>query len=69
MGKVKVIKSILGEWDGLPEDVKETDEARRLKEVVSVFDAWFVSYIELLSEFNTRFNEKMDELEQHLFRL
>ena len=65
---LKIIESILEEWDALPDDVKETDEAMRLKEVVYVFDAWFLSYIELLSEFNTRFNEKMDELERQLFR-
>ena len=68
-GKVKVIERILREWESLPPEVKETDEAKRLKEVVWVFDAWFVSYIELLSEFNNRFNEKMDELEKELFSL
>ena len=68
-GKVKVIESILEEWESLPEETKESDEAKRLKEVVTVFDAWFVSYIELLSDFNERFNEKMDELERQLFRM
>ena len=68
-GKVKVMASILQEWNSLPPEVKETEEAKRLKEVVLVFDAWFVSYIDLLSEFNIRFNEKMDELEKEIFHM
>ncbi len=68
-GKVRDIENILTEYENLSPEERETPEAQRLKEVVTVFNAWFLSYLELMTEFNTRFNEKMDELERKLFPL
>lgn len=68
-GKVKTIENIIREYESLPEEDKETPEAKRLLEVVTVFDAWFLSYLELMTEFNAKFNEKMDELERRLFSI
>ncbi|MHA2047678.1 MAG: hypothetical protein ACW99G_23090 [Candidatus Thorarchaeota archaeon] len=39
---------------------------RKLKEVVTVFSAWFGSYIDLLSEFNQRSNERLKKIEKDL---
>ena len=67
--KVEVIESILAEWKDLPESEKESAEAKKLQEVVVVFEAWFSSYLDLLSEYNVRFNERMRELERQLFQI
>jgi len=67
--KVEVIESILSEWKALPESDRESAEAKKLQEVVVVFEAWFSSYLDLLSEFNVRFNERMRELERQLFQI
>ncbi len=67
--KLSVIESIHEELNHLPVEEKNTEETKRLHEVVIVFDAWFSSYLELLTDFNKRFREKMDELERDLFPL
>lgn len=67
--KVDVIEYIMGEWSELPADIKESDEAKRFQEVVIVFEAWFKSYLDMMSEFNERFNERMRELERELFQI
>jgi DNA-binding transcriptional regulator GbsR (MarR family) len=48
---------------------KSTPESRKLKEVVSVFSAWFGSYLDLLTEFNQRFDERLNKLEQDLLSM
>jgi DNA-binding transcriptional regulator GbsR (MarR family) len=68
-GKLDVIESILEEWNNLSAEEKNSDEAKRLHEVVTVFEAWFTTYLELLSDFNMRFREKINELERELFPL
>ncbi|MCW4050566.1 MAG: MarR family transcriptional regulator [Candidatus Bathyarchaeota archaeon] len=68
-GKLDVIESILDEWNNLSDEEKNSDEAKRLHEVVIVFEAWFATYLELVSDFNVRFREKMNELERELFPL
>ena len=67
--KVEVIESILAEWKDLPESEKESADAKKLQEVVVVFEAWFSSYLDLLSEYNVRFNERMRELERQLLQI
>jgi len=65
-GRVEVVDHILEEWKTLPEDVKQKPESKKLKEVVSVFSAWFGSYLDLLADFNRRFNERLKKLERDL---
>ena len=67
--KVDTIEFILQEWSELPDEVKAGDEAKRLQEVIIVFEAWFKSYLDMLSDFNERFNARMKELERELFKL
>lgn len=67
-GKLEVIDLILEEWKGLPSTVQESIEGKRLREVVAVFEAWFGSYLELLTDFNKRFSERMKELEKEFFK-
>ena len=64
--RMEVMEHILVAWQTLPKDIKESAEGKKLKEVVTVFSAWFGSYLDLLSEFNQRFNEKMKEIEKDL---
>jgi DNA-binding transcriptional regulator GbsR (MarR family) len=64
--KLEVIDHILEEWQVLPKKVKATAESKKLKEVVNVFSAWFGSYLDLLTDFNQRFNERLGELEREL---
>lgn len=65
--KLDIIDSILLEWNNLSNEEKNSAEAKRLHEVVIVFEAWFTTYIELLTDFNLRFREKINELERELF--
>ena len=67
--RLNVIESIHEELNRLPDEERNSEETKRLHEVVTVFDAWFSSYLELLSDFNASFREKMDELERDLFPL
>lgn len=67
--KVDTIEYIMGEWSELPDEARMTDEAKRLQEVIIVFEAWFKSYLEMMSDFNQRFNARMKELERELFKL
>lgn len=67
--KLKVIQSIQEEWNHLTDEEKNSEETRRLHEVVNVFDAWFTTYLELLTDYNIRFKKKIDELERDLFTL
>ncbi|MGY5865698.1 MAG: helix-turn-helix domain-containing protein [Candidatus Thorarchaeota archaeon] len=64
--RLEIIDHILSEWKTLPEEVKATAESRKLKEVVTVFSAWFGSYLDLLTDFNQRFNERLKKLERDL---
>ncbi len=65
-GRTEIMDHILAEWKKLPSEIKESPEGKKLKEVVTVFSAWFGSYLDLLSDFNQRFNERMKELERDL---
>jgi DNA-binding transcriptional regulator GbsR (MarR family) len=64
--RLQIIDHILAEWKTLPERVKATEESRKLKEVVTVFSAWFGSYLDLLTDFNQRFNERLKRIERDL---
>ncbi len=64
--RLEIIDHILDEWKTLPESVKATKESRKLKEVVTVFSAWFGSYLDLLTDFNLRFNERLKKIEREL---
>ncbi|MFW9798982.1 MAG: GbsR/MarR family transcriptional regulator [Candidatus Thorarchaeota archaeon] len=64
--RLEIIDHILEEWKTLPEKLKATEESRKLKEVVTVFSAWFGSYLDLLAEFNQRFNERLKKIERDL---
>ena len=64
--KLELMDHILSEWKGLPQKVKTSAEGKKLKEVATVFSAWFGSYLDLLTEFNRRFNERLGELEREL---
>jgi len=63
------VDHIVSEWKTLPEKVKSTPESRKLKEVVTVFSAWFGSYLDLLTDFNQRFDERLNKLEQDLLSM
>ena len=67
--KLDTLESILSEWNNLTETERNSEEAKRLHEVIIVFEAWFSTYIELLSDFNTRFRERINELERELFSI
>lgn len=60
------MEHILEAWQTLPEGTRESGEGKQLEEVVTVFSAWFGSYLDLLSEFNERFNDRLNELEREL---
>jgi DNA-binding transcriptional regulator GbsR (MarR family) len=64
--KVEVMDHLLSEWKDLPKKVKENAESKKLKEVITVFSAWFGSYLDILTEFNQRFNERLGQLERKL---
>lgn len=66
--KLDILESILAEWSNLNEMERNSEEARRLHEVMIVFKAWFSTYIKLLSDFNIMFRERINELERELFR-
>ena len=65
-GRIEVIDHILSEMKTLPESTKKTAESKKLNEVVRVFSAWFGSYLDLLNDFNKRFDERIKELEKDL---
>jgi len=64
--KVEVMNHILAAWQTLTEDTRESEEGRKLREVVAVYSAWLGSYLDLLSEFNQRFSEKLKSIEKDL---
>ena len=64
--RLEVINQILESWQTLPRDTKESPEGKKLQEVVSVFSAWMGSYLDLLSEFNKQFEERLKKLERDL---
>ena len=64
--KLEIIDHINEEWQKLPDKEKSSAESRKLQEVISVFSAWFGSYIDLLADFNQRFNERLKEIERKL---
>jgi len=64
--KLEIMNHILTEWQNLPKSYQESPEGEKLKEVVSVFSAWFGSYFDLLSEFNRRFDERIKQIEKEL---
>ncbi|MFW9870422.1 MAG: GbsR/MarR family transcriptional regulator [Candidatus Thorarchaeota archaeon] len=64
--RLEIMDHILDAWKTLPKDVKDSAEGKKLKEVVTVFSAWFGSYLDLLAEFNQRFNERLKKLERDL---
>ncbi len=64
--RLEIIDHILSEWKNLPEEVKANAESKNLKEVVTVFSAWFGSYLDLLTDFNRRFDERLEKLERDL---
>lgn len=64
--KLDVIDHILKEWQNLPSEVKTSAESKKLKEVVTVFSAWFGSYLDILIDFNKRFGERLKEIERDL---
>jgi DNA-binding transcriptional regulator GbsR (MarR family) len=64
--KLKIIEHIQKEWQNLPEEERTSPESKKLKEVISVFSAWFGSYIDLLNDFNQRFNERLKEIERDI---
>ena len=65
-GKLKVIDHIKEEWQKLPEKERTSAESKKLKEIISVFSAWFGSYIDLLADFNHRFDERLKEIERDI---
>jgi DNA-binding transcriptional regulator GbsR (MarR family) len=64
--KLELMDHILSEWKDLPQKIKTNVESKKLKEVVSVFSAWFGTYLDLLTEFNRCFNERLGELEREI---
>jgi hypothetical protein len=64
--RLEMMDHILAAWQTLSKEIKESAEGKKLKEVATVFSAWFGSYLDLLSEFNQRFNERLEQLEKDL---
>jgi DNA-binding transcriptional regulator GbsR (MarR family) len=64
--RLEIIEHILREWQTLPDKVKSDPESLKLKEAVTVFSAWFSSYLDLLSDFNKKFSERLREIEKEL---
>lgn len=64
--RLEVMDHILAAWQTLPKESQESAVGKKLKEVVTVFSAWFGSYLDLLTEFNQRFNERLKEIEKDL---
>ena len=67
--KLEMMDYIISAWQKLPDKTKESPEGKKLKEVVTVFSAWFGSYLDLLTEFNQRFNERLKTLERDLLSI
>ncbi|MFW9910605.1 MAG: GbsR/MarR family transcriptional regulator [Candidatus Thorarchaeota archaeon] len=65
-GRLEVMNHILETWKTLPKEIKDSAEGKKLKEVVTVFSAWFGTYLDLLTEFNQRFDERLKKLERDL---
>lgn len=65
-GRLEKMDHILEAWQTLPKDNRDSADGKKLKEVITVFSAWFGSYLDLLSEFNQRFNERLKEIEKDL---
>ncbi|MFW9769219.1 MAG: GbsR/MarR family transcriptional regulator [Candidatus Thorarchaeota archaeon] len=64
--RLEVLNQILEAWQSLPKENRTSPEGKKLLEVVSVFSAWMGSYLDLLSEFNQRFDERLKKLEKEL---
>lgn len=64
--RMEIMERILTAWQTLPKGTRESADGKKLKEVVTVFSAWFGSYLDLLTEFNQRFNERLEQLERDL---
>ena len=64
--KLEIIEHILKEWQTLPAGIKSDPESVKLKEAVTVFSAWFSSYLDLLTDFNRRFSERLKEIEKDI---
>jgi DNA-binding transcriptional regulator GbsR (MarR family) len=64
--KTEVLEYILAAWQTLSDNTKKSATGRKLKEVVTVFSAWLGSYLDLLTEFNERFNERVKQLEREI---
>jgi DNA-binding transcriptional regulator GbsR (MarR family) len=64
--RLEVMNQILDAWQSLPNERRKSPEGKKLQEVVSVFSAWMGSYLDLLSEFNQRFDERLKKLEKDL---
>jgi DNA-binding transcriptional regulator GbsR (MarR family) len=64
--RLGVINHLMDEWQKLSLKEKTSAESKKLKEVLTVFSAWFGSYLDLLSDFNRRFNERLKEIELDL---
>ena len=62
-GKIEILNRMNVEWEKLSKADRTSKEASKLHEVIAVLSSWFASYIDLLSEFNKRFEERLSELE------
>lgn len=68
-GRLEIMDHILSEWKTLPANIKGTSDGKKLEEVITVFSAWFGSYLDLLKDFNARFDERLKDLERNLLLL
>ncbi|MFX0055634.1 MAG: GbsR/MarR family transcriptional regulator [Promethearchaeota archaeon] len=66
MVKLEIIDHLLTEWQTLTPDIKSNPEGVKLKEALTVFSAWFRSFLDLLTDFNNSFSERVKEIERDL---
>lgn len=64
--KVVILDHILTESENLSEKQKESAETIRFKEVVSVYEAWFHTFLDVLNPFIEKFDKRLIELEKKI---
>ncbi len=66
--KVLILDHILTESEKLPEKLKQSSDLILFKEVVSVYEAWFRTYLEVLNPFIEKFDKHLIELEKKILQ-
>ncbi|MFW9993556.1 MAG: MarR family transcriptional regulator [Candidatus Odinarchaeota archaeon] len=66
--KTEVLYQLLIEWKKLPEESMASREGEHIKEVITVFEAYFNTYASIYSDLNQKFEERIKELEKEFMK-